>query len=51
MEKGKRLLVHNMYSQKSIGLDPGFGSSNFGVCIRVKRWTSQRNPCRRISMT
>jgi hypothetical protein len=33
MEKGKRLLVHNTYSQKSIGLDPGFGSSNFGVCI------------------
>jgi hypothetical protein len=21
------------YSQKSVGLDPGFGSSNFGVCI------------------
>lgn len=23
----------NSYSQKSVGLDPGFGSSNFGVCI------------------
>jgi hypothetical protein len=23
----------NPYSQKSVGLDPGFGSSNFGVCI------------------
>jgi hypothetical protein len=21
------------YTQKSMGLDPGFGSSNFGVCI------------------
>ena len=21
------------YTQKSVGLDPGFGSSNFGVCI------------------
>jgi hypothetical protein len=23
----------NLYTQKSVGLDPGFGSSNFGVCI------------------
>ena len=23
----------NSYTQKSVGLDPGFGSSNFGVCI------------------
>lgn len=23
----------NRYTQKSVGLDPGFGSSNFGVCI------------------
>ena len=34
MEKGKRF-EHgiNSYTQKSCGLDPGFGSSNFGVCI------------------
>ena len=25
--------VLNSYTQKSVGLDPGFGSSNFGVCI------------------
>ena len=25
--------MNNSYSQKSVGLDPGFGSSNFGVCI------------------
>ena len=24
---------HGGYTQKSVGLDPGFGSSNFGVCI------------------
>ena len=23
----------NSYTQKSVGLDPGFGSSSFGVCI------------------
>jgi hypothetical protein len=41
IEKGKRLLRFddnvstsaNPYTQKSVGLDPGFGSSNFGVCI------------------
>ena len=24
---------HGGYTQKSVGLNPGFGSSNFGVCI------------------
>ena len=38
MEKGRRFAsertnVTNSYTQKSVGLDPGFGSSNFGVCI------------------
>jgi hypothetical protein len=40
IEKGRRLAVasanritNNAYTQKSVGLDPGFGSSNFGVCI------------------
>lgn len=36
IEKGKgcRLeLSSSSYSQKSVGLDPGFCSSNFGVCI------------------
>ena len=39
MEKGKQLEQQqqltkgNSYTQKSCGLDPGFGSSNFGVCI------------------
>lgn len=35
IEKGKRLPNNfgNQYSQKSVGLDPGFGSSAFGVCI------------------
>ena len=38
IEKGKRLQVQqfsniNCYTQKSVGLDPGFGSSAFGVCI------------------
>ena len=36
IEKGKRLTEFNSlyaYTQKSVGLDPGFGSSNFGVCI------------------
>lgn len=27
----------NPYTQKSVGLDPGFGSSNFGVCITEQR--------------
>ena len=26
-------ITNNAYTQKSIGLDPGFGSSNFDVCI------------------
>ena len=26
-------LANHSYTQKSVGLDPGFGSSNFGVCI------------------
>ena len=25
--------AHGGYTQKSVGLDPGFGSSNFDVCI------------------
>jgi hypothetical protein len=36
IEKGRTILVGarpNLYTQKSVGLDPGFGSSNFGVCI------------------
>ncbi|HET6640079.1 MAG TPA: hypothetical protein VFG77_00560, partial [Nitrososphaeraceae archaeon] len=33
IQKGKELSAHSPYSRKSIGLDPGFGSSNFGVCI------------------
>ena len=38
IEKGRRFAsertnVTNSYTQKSVGLDPGFGSSNFGVCI------------------
>ena len=35
MEKGRRKFTQsvNRYTSKSIGLDPGFGSSNFGVCI------------------
>ena len=34
MEKGKNCnVVNNPYTSKSVGLDPGFGSSNFGVCI------------------
>jgi hypothetical protein len=36
IEKGKFLRKENLgnsYTQKSVGLDPGFGSSNFGVCI------------------
>jgi hypothetical protein len=34
MERGRRLPnLGNSYTQKSVGLDPGFGSSAFGVCI------------------
>jgi hypothetical protein len=39
IEKGRSLSVtetaqmSSSYTQKSVGLDPGFGSSNFGVCI------------------
>jgi hypothetical protein len=34
IEKGRNCpYMGNSYSQKSVGLDPGFGSSNFGVCI------------------
>jgi hypothetical protein len=41
IEKGKKLIRFdanvstnsNSYTQKSVGLDPGFGSSNFGMCI------------------
>ncbi|MGC1132042.1 MAG: DEAD/DEAH box helicase family protein, partial [Nitrososphaeraceae archaeon] len=34
IEKGRNLPSQiNSYTQKSVGLDPGFGSSAFGVCI------------------
>jgi hypothetical protein len=36
MEKGKRSnlsQINHVYTQKSVGLDPGIGSSNFGICI------------------
>jgi hypothetical protein len=37
IEKGRNMNISNIqinsYTQKSVGLDPGFGSSNFGVCI------------------
>jgi hypothetical protein len=38
MERGRNLRLlressNNSYTQKSVGLDPGFGSSAFGVCI------------------
>jgi hypothetical protein len=35
MQRGRNFLVYtsNSYTQKSVGLDPGFGSSAFGVCI------------------
>ena len=35
IEKGRKLTNVNFtgYTQKSVGLDPGFGSSNFGVSI------------------
>lgn len=34
IEKGSKLSeTVNSFTQKSVGLDPGFGSSNFGVCI------------------
>lgn len=36
IEKGRVISgssLNNAYTQKSVGLDPGFGSSNFGVCI------------------
>ena len=44
-EKGKRFAMSpakpltntSSYTQKSVGLDPGFGSSNFGVCITELR--------------
>lgn len=37
IQKGERLSIPHPYSQKSVGLDPGFGSSNFGVCITELR--------------
>ncbi|MGC1133463.1 MAG: hypothetical protein WA941_11610, partial [Nitrososphaeraceae archaeon] len=44
IEKGKRFALdtsansrfHNSYTEKSMGIDTGFGSSNFGVCITEK---------------
>ena len=37
IERGRKHLPDsgNSYSQKSVGLDPGFGSSNFCVCINL----------------
>jgi hypothetical protein len=39
IEKGKQyqLTKVNTYTKKSMGLDPSFGSSNFGVCITELR--------------
>ena len=38
MEKGRNIpAIGNIYTWKSVGLDPGFGSSNFGVCITELR--------------
>ena len=39
IEKGRNVGYdkRNFYTQKSVGLDPGFGSSNFGVCITELR--------------
>jgi hypothetical protein len=38
IEKGKLVDPRvNSYTRKSMGLDPGFGSSNFGVCITELR--------------
>jgi hypothetical protein len=38
IEIGFNLIIKpNSYTQKSVGLDPGFGSSNFGVCITELR--------------
>ena len=44
MEKGMMFsgapanrITNNAYTQKSVGLDPGFGSSNFGVSITELR--------------
>ena len=58
IERGKifELLNNNPYTQKSVGLDPGFGSSNFGVCITelvdgmVNVYLMLRNTLGRISM-
>lgn len=39
IEKGKRFALGtsaNLYTEKSMGIDTGFGSSNFGVCITEK---------------
>ena len=34
MQKGRNCAnIAQSYTSKSVGLDPGFGSSNFGVCI------------------
>jgi hypothetical protein len=33
MERGKKLSTDNFYSQKSMGCDPGFGSSAFGIVV------------------
>jgi hypothetical protein len=41
IEKGRQFALNtnfaNSYTQKSVGLDPGFGSSAFGVCITELR--------------
>lgn len=37
-QKGRNIsLGDNAYTDKAVGLDPGFGSSNFGVCITEVR--------------
>ena len=33
LRAGPKNYSTNSYTQKSVGLDPSFGSSNFGVCI------------------
>jgi hypothetical protein len=49
MEKGKRSnlsQINHVYTQKSVGLDPGFGSSNFvgaaGCPANAGRWMARR---------
>ena len=52
LEKGKGLRNLNsykyLYAQRSVGLDSGFGSSAFGVCITELVATVTGAACRRI---